>query len=282
MRLKQIKYIKNMVQNLSEIEEEIFKQEVNRVGVKAITDQLSTAKPRESISDEDFFGYVDYTCLTVKLQFYTTQITDPLHQLIMDRIAKIEEKNGYIPEQLTTQDKDVGMIITMQTNFLGQYTSYYHKTDENGPYIECICNFTQKQVLEKILRELKLTGCIGQNRINYGKWYSPNGKKPSECTYCDWCVKNGCVNVSDLYKINKVEQCNCDCPQQKNHPCLQLYICDQCDINFKIAEYGQCEMCSRFIMSGGCYKFDSYKSVCVRCVYSLHPDIFNVCTLCKK
>jgi len=40
--------------------------------------------------------------------------------------------------------------------------------------------------------------CVGHERISLGNWYCPKGKTPQECTYCEYCIQNGCIPLNDV------------------------------------------------------------------------------------
>lgn len=80
--------------------------------------------------------------------------------------------------------------------------------------------------------------CTGNLEIIFGKWYCPNGKNPKECTYCEYCYNNKCVDSNDVYEItemitNNTDKfyVNCDCPNKNSHPQMFAYICPSCDVN---------------------------------------------------
>ena len=48
-------------------------------------------------------------------------------------------------------------------------------------------------------------------RINFGDCTlflkiknTPTGKSPNECTYCSYCLENGCININDVHKIDNI------------------------------------------------------------------------------
>ncbi|XWV24521.1 putative ORFan [Tupanvirus deep ocean] len=93
--------------------------------------------------------------------------------------------------------------------------------------------------------------CVARTRVNFGTWYCPKGKTPQEFTYCEYCYNNGCANKSEVYAIeptpfdesknntSSVNNCNCDCPKQAEHPFLVQLLCPVCDIG----SYGMCRCC---------------------------------------
>ncbi len=121
---------------------------------------------------------------------------------------------------------------------------------------------------------MNINACVSSKlRTSFGKWYTPHEKTPQECTYCEFCVKNGCINTEDVYKLNDAEicNCNCDCPNQHAHDCLKPYICEKhthmyymlttCDMN-------ACKKCAKMMASGS-------MNYCDAC-----SAIFNVCVYC--
>ncbi len=71
--------------------------------------------------------------------------------------------------------------------------------------------------------------CVGDIRINYGKWYVPIGKTAQDCTYCEYCYKNGCVSPDKVTEQTEAAvNCNCDCPNKASHPKLVTIICPLC------------------------------------------------------
>jgi hypothetical protein len=73
--------------------------------------------------------------------------------------------------------------------------------------------------------------CVGDTPINFGNWYCQNGKTAEDCTYCEYCVNNKCIDVSQLYKLSdSTYHCTCDCPKKHSHPKLFCYFCPKCEI----------------------------------------------------
>lgn len=73
--------------------------------------------------------------------------------------------------------------------------------------------------------------CAGDTPINFGTWYCPYGKTPEECTYCEYCVKNKCINISHLRKLEQtLQHCTCDCPKKHLHEKLFCYLCPKCEV----------------------------------------------------
>lgn len=89
--------------------------------------------------------------------------------------------------------------------------------------------------------------CVGILSINYGKWYCPVGKTPTECTYCSYCITNGCIK-DDVYEIKENITCNCDCLLRDSHPHPEYVTCPVCTIEwidvYTTAVCGTCKSCA--------------------------------------
>src|SRR5207237_7622170 len=102
--------------------------------------------------------------------------------------------------------------------------------------------------------------------------YSANVDLASECTYCEWCINNGCVALTDIYKINeKVISCNCDC--QKDHPYIQIYVCNE---HYKTGKHTHngvmmsccmkpCKKCGTVTNTDYCSKCSALFRICMTC-----------------
>ncbi len=116
------------------------------------------------------------------------------------------------------------------------------------------------------------THCVGSMRISVGTWYSPIGKTPSECTYCEFCVVNGCADRSKVYQITEpVQNCNCDCPIAQNHPQLKKYECHKCitKSGFMTCDMSTCHKCNVNRTTSSCIKYcnacSAIYGICVTC-----------------
>ena len=76
------------------------------------------------------------------------------------------------------------------------------------------------------MESTNLDCCVGKLRTCYDVWYFPVGLTEYDFTYCEYCVKNGCNNQQNIYKIETgtIYACNCDCKNQENHKTLEDYI----------------------------------------------------------
>lgn len=85
-----------------------------------------------------------------------------------------------------------------------------------------------------------ISACVGDIKINYGKWYTIVGKTAYEYTICEFCVRNGCVEKSDVYELDEVNQYSCNC--RNSHAYIEQYVCMDCiaDCNFTILNINKC------------------------------------------
>lgn len=116
--------------------------------------------------------------------------------------------------------------------------------------------------------------CVGAMRISFGEWYCPKGQTPQQCTYCAYCVNNGCIGINDVDRVEvAINSCNCDCPNQKDHPKLQPVVCDDCVPKlggFMTCDCGDCNHCGGFTPTG-----------CQQCCDGC-SILLNVCIFCDK
>lgn len=110
---------------------------------------------------------------------------------------------------------------------------------EKGIISKCYC-----QKITEHSRE-NMDMCVGKHRINYGTWYVPKGKAIEKCSYCDWCVQNGCIAKTDVDIVKTpVKNCNCDCKAE--HPHIGGICCPICKYNepgIKLMICGSCVVC---------------------------------------
>ena len=109
-----------MHKSLSEIEEQIFLCEVNRIGKSAALQQV-----KETIEQK----YITYNICP--------QSKDPLMQLIIKEINELETKR--------TSHR------IARRGYIGNYTQYWHKIGHNGAYIKLEANFHDKNSLLDVL-----------------------------------------------------------------------------------------------------------------------------------
>lgn len=82
-----------------------------------------------------------------------------------------------------------------------------------------------------------MEACIGDIRVKGGNWWALNdhlnNENPLDITYCEYCVKNKCVPVDNIYQVDldqaKDYNINCDCPNKFDHrlngKCIFPYRC---------------------------------------------------------
>ena len=92
---------------------------------------------------------------------------------------------------------------------------------------------------------MKLDCCPGSTSIDCGTWYTPPGKSVEECTYCEWCVENKCIESDNLTRVmHFLVDCTCDCPK-----CQDKFIspltCPACENNVVMGTVfeGDCKNC---------------------------------------
>lgn len=113
--------------------------------------------------------------------------------------------------------------------------------------------------------------CPGKYRVNHGRWYTPSGKSVKECTYCEWCVTNGCVDPAEGYTINdNLLRCLCDCPVKETHQSAVPHTCLTHWNQLHTPVLGTCRKCRR-PDSTRC----STIQYCDDCSVS-----FGICTVC--
>lgn len=81
--------------------------------------------------------------------------TDRCDIFIINTIKEQEKEHGYVPEQINKKHDGV-WHITIPTNYIGNYTRYWHKQDTEGEYIELYSNFTDKQALLEVIHNCNL------------------------------------------------------------------------------------------------------------------------------
>ena len=125
----------------------------------------------------------------------------------------------------------------------------------------------------------KFRGCVGGIKTNLGSWYTPNDQDPSECTYCEWCLQNGCFKKEDTYQLDDVYDCNC--PNIGHHGSIDEYFCQR-HINIPLHKCGlfDCLKCERCFYSDGrnisaigvkleipnyCYPCSTFEGICRIC-----------------
>lgn len=136
---------------LTEMEKLIFLDKVNELGREAILNIIEKpTKSKKTIkNNKPTKNNEEIPCLIITTKIRKDQ-TDELATLIINSIQKQETVYGYVPEQ-KFEKKDGGGHLTLPTNYLGNYTRYWHKEDTKGEYIELHSTFTYKPSLMEVL-----------------------------------------------------------------------------------------------------------------------------------
>ena len=139
------------------------------------------------------------------------------------------------------------------------------------------------------------TTCVGDFRLRVGNWYVPNGKTPQECTYCEWCIRNGCININETTLLEldcNMTGCNCDCPKQADHPKLKFDCCIGSNpSNFATWYYDtkneNNDLACQYCFDNGCVDSDVYnrwdeKIADYKCTCKhQHPKVVGIlCPIC--
>lgn len=118
---------------------------------------------------------------------------------------------------------------------------------------------------------MEQTKCPGNFRVHKGKWSTPKGMTPSECTYCEWCVQNGCVQLEEGFSVGyDLNQCLCDCSQKESHETIQTYNCGKHAGIIGGAVMGRC---------GSCFKASSTTSTAQKYCRAC-STLYGICEFC--
>jgi hypothetical protein len=91
---------------------------------------------------------------------------------------------------------------------------------------------------------MELKACPGRLRGVRCNWFIPNGKTAEECTYCEWCISHGCVQLEEGYRSTaELERCNCDCPILNSHAVMLPYNCGNHSGMIGDCMMGRCRIC---------------------------------------
>ena len=124
------------------------------------------------------------------------------------------------------------------------------------------------------LQVKEINFCLSKYRTPFGQWWVPEGKTAVECTYCEYCVKNGChgdtplsplhhrfFNITGTYqdeipKSKESTLCNCNCDCKEEHPLLYNLRCPICYILMMrgwcgLDCFGNCTQCGNLTSHGG-------------------------------
>lgn len=118
---------------------------------------------------------------------------------------------------------------------------------------------------------MEATACTGNFRVHRGKWTTPKGMTPKECTYCEWCVTNQCIQLEEGYTVNQnFSNCLCDCPVKQNHASIQIYNCGGHQGGIGLCMMGTCRACFRANTTSS-----SLEKYCPAC-----SALFGICEVC--
>lgn len=98
---------------------------------------------------------------------------------------------------------------------------------------------------------MRSIACTGDFCVHRGKWTTPRGMTPEECTYCEWCVTNQCVQLEEGYTVRKdLSHCLCDCPVKHTHSSIHIYNCGKHRDSMGDCAMGTCRSCFRTNSTG--------------------------------
>jgi len=130
--------------SLSEIEKLIVWNKIKKIGKKTVLDMIHTPRHNSDAHDE-------FTNLPTSTKIRKNK-TDDFSLIIINAIEHQEKEYGYTSE-LIAEKKRGTWHITLPTNYLGNYTRYWHKKDFKGEYIELYSSFTCKPALMEAIYE---------------------------------------------------------------------------------------------------------------------------------
>jgi hypothetical protein len=138
---------------LTWIDREIFLELVRQHGIKSVKKQLSYSKSFKHAGNTIQSNI--YYPVTVSIEIKIDPKTSghyTLYKMVHEAITLKEKKQQYCSQD-TYDEKD---NIIRRNNFLGNYTEYWHKEDQEGNYyIQCKSEFTNKNELLCILKGIK-------------------------------------------------------------------------------------------------------------------------------
>lgn len=127
---------------------------------------------------------------------------------------------------------------------------------------------------KQIIRH-KIDFCNGKEKLKSDDWWVLNGSNASKCTYCNWCVENGCIDKTTVTQSSgEVMTCYCDCRKQHNNNPIALK-CTTCMIKMGFT--------STFYLDDIFLKDESAVThkggKCISC--GLKHDFMNYCDVCS-
>lgn len=118
---------------------------------------------------------------------------------------------------------------------------------------------------------MEARACTGKFRVHRGKWTIPKGKTSKECTYCEWCINNGCVQLEPGFTVSSsLNNCSCDCPIKDTHASIQVYDCRKHEDMITLCVMGRCRSCYK-----DCATTSSLNKYCPAC-----SALFGICEVC--
>ena len=126
---------------LNEIEQLIVWRKIKKVGNPMIL---------HMIQPTDTSNLIDESKSLPTLTKIRKNSTDSCDLFIMNAIKEQEKEYGYVPEQISKKINGI-WHITIPTNYIGNYTRYWHKQDAKGEYIELYSTFTDQAALREVI-----------------------------------------------------------------------------------------------------------------------------------
>jgi hypothetical protein len=132
---------------LNEIEQLIVWRKIKKVGKPMILQMIQPTTDNSDATDES----KSLPTLT-KIR---KNSTDNCDIFIINAITEQEKEYGYVPKQINEKIDGV-WHITIPTNYIGNYTRYWHKEDAKGKYIELYSTFTDHEALLEVIHNSTL------------------------------------------------------------------------------------------------------------------------------
>lgn len=114
----------------------------NEVGLSLIIEQIKLAQENDEV-------------IYVTLKLYNDDSDkNPLFKNIYEKVMLKDEAFGYIPHAIKKNGKTLP-LNGKPTNYLGNYTRYWHKEGKHGPYISVKSKFKNIPLLQEALAEIE-------------------------------------------------------------------------------------------------------------------------------
>ncbi|HEX4069077.1 MAG TPA: hypothetical protein VHX42_03190 [Candidatus Babeliales bacterium] len=127
---------------LNEIEKMIVYHKIQKIGKEMVLKMM-----KETINNP--YTQDASTHLPTQLKVRKNK-TDYFASFIIDTIEEQEKEFGYVPQQTSKKIKGI-WHVSLPTNYLGNYTRYWHKKDFKGEYIELHALFTDTPALLEVI-----------------------------------------------------------------------------------------------------------------------------------